>query len=742
MNVNATSSTASAASSKGLSGMISGMDTDSMVESMLSGIQTQIDTQKQEKQTLEWKQEQYRDVITKINDFQDKYFSLTSDTSLRSVNIFNSSTAESTSSAVKVISSQNSAEDDFSVSVSQLATAASISSKQSVSTKQIVFNESNVKNYDRTVKFSYQVDEDGDGEMDKDEKGDLVYKDIEIDLASSEFTALKNADGEYDKAGFAELIKNKLSSAGINVEYKPKDENDEKSYDTLLFTGSVGFKVSGSKGGLGMLGYTANFSASEDKKENETDPDSYTMKAGTFNPGLKLNGSVTISLDNVGKTFTLEEGQSIYDIKDDIEKAFGTGISVTQDTDGNTVIKGVGNNRTVSISGADEVLDTIGLKSSNSTTGLSLISKLSEVKTSCLGESETIGSGKLTINGVDIEYTEEDTLSKILSKVNNSDAGVKMTYNSLSDTFSVTSKNAGSDFEMNVSDSGNLLKAIGFESSNTAKGTNAKFAVNGIELERAGNTVEYNGVTFELKGVTTTEAATISASKNTDKIVSVIKDFVKDYNTLIEDLNKMTHQKAEYKEYPPLTDAQKKEMSEREIELWEEKSKTGLLRNDSDISKFLQDMRAVFYTRGEDSDIVCSNIGIDSSSNWQDYGKLKIDEDKLKKALESNADEIANMFTNANSGIATRLNNICKKTANTSSGNPGSLVSLAGVVGKATEKDNIIYDQLERIAEKLEKLNDRYESRRTKYWEMFNTMETTLSNYQAQSDFLYNNMGY
>ena len=355
-----------------------------------------------------------------------------------------------------------------------------------------------------------------------------------------------------------------------------------------------------------------------------------------------------------------------------------------------------------------------------------------------------IGSGKLTINDVEIEYSETDTISQVLSKINNSGAGVKMAYNGLSDTFSITNANTGSDFALNIADDGNFLSALGFDmnsgqidtsSANYKAGANAQFEIDGNIIERAGNTINYNGVTFEMKKVTS-ENVEISSDKNVDKMYDTIKGFVDDYNTLISDLNKLIHEEASYKKYPPLTEAQKKEMSDKEIELWEKKSKTGLLHNDSDISKFLQDMRAAIYTKGSDSSLVLSNIGINSSSNWKDYGKLSIDEDTLKTALKTNGEAIADMFTNVESGLGTRLNTACKNAANTSSGSPGTLVSLAGVVGKATEKQNTIYKKLEQINNKLKTLNTLYDKKKNKYWEMFNKMETTLSNYASQSDYL------
>ena len=79
MNVatdNTSTYTNSAYSSAGFSGMASGIDTESLVKSMLSGIQSKIDKQNQQKQQLLWKQDMYRDVITKINNFKNKYFDL------------------------------------------------------------------------------------------------------------------------------------------------------------------------------------------------------------------------------------------------------------------------------------------------------------------------------------------------------------------------------------------------------------------------------------------------------------------------------------------------------------------------------------------------------------------------------------------------------------------------------------------------------------------------------------------
>ena len=148
-------------------------------------------------------------------------------------------------------------------------------------------------------------------------------------------------------------------------------------------------------------------------------------------------------------------------------------------------------------------------------------------------------------------------------------------------------------------------------------------------------------------------------------------------------------------------------MTDKEIEKWTEKSKTGLLSKDSDISKFLQEMRAVLYSKVEGVPML-SDIGIESSKEWKDYGKLTIDKDKLTETLENDMQSVASVFTGKN-GVASRLEGACKRAANTSSGSPGSLVTLAGVKGKATEKENTITDRIDTIKEKIEKLKEHRE---------------------------------
>lgn len=271
-------------------------------------------------------------------------------------------------------------------------------------------------------------------------------------------------------------------------------------------------------------------------------------------------------------------------------------------------------------------------------------------------------------------------------------------------------------------------------SSVTTPGENSIITVDGTDIVRNTNTYEIDGITIELTAKSDT-AINLTTSRDTDKIVDSLKGFVDDYNKLVEELNGYLKEESTYKKYPPLTDAQKKEMSDREIELWEEKSKQGLLRNDSNISSFLSDMRMTLYNTVESAGLALYDIGIETSSNWKDNGKLIIDEDTLRQAVTSNADSICKLFTDKEQGIAVKLQQVIKDTANVSSASPGTMVSYAGTKDVLTTS-NTLYQEMKSITKTLSNLNKKYTQERERYWKQFTAMEQAISNMNSQSSWL------
>ncbi len=231
------------------------------------------------------------------------------------------------------------------------------------------------------------------------------------------------------------------------------------------------------------------------------------------------------------------------------------------------------------------------------------------------------------------------------------------------------------------------------------------------------------------------KASTITTSQDIDSIVETFEQFVEDYNEMIDKLNEYIGQEANYRDYAPLTADQKKEMSESEIELWEEKAKEGLLRNDSAINDFMSHIRSILYTTPEGSDIALYSIGIETTSNYKDNGKITLDTDALRTALSADPEAVKNLFTGEN-GIGLQLEAAIEAAASTSGANPGSIVQIAGYEDTTSANDNNIYRELQSIEDRIEQLQDRYELEKTRYWDQFTAMETILSDYTAQSSWL------
>ena len=385
-----------------------------------------------------------------------------------------------------------------------------------------------------------------------------------------------------------------------------------------------------------------------------------------------------------------------------------------------------------------------------SSTRISTSSKLSDL-------GLTGDSFSFEINGEKFSFTAENTVADVISAINKSDAGVKLSYSSISDSFSMEATESGAKFGISITEtSGNFLSKIfgadkfengALKADAVTAGTDAIVSINGNEFSRTSNSFTIDGVTLQLTDVSAQkydaagnvigyEESKITTERDTEAIFNTIKSFVEDYNKMIEKLNGYVYEEPNYRKYAPLTDAQRDEMTESQIEKWEEKSKQGLLYGDSTIRTFLQNMRNALYTKSTTSKIALYDIGIETSSNMDDRGKLVIDEERLKEVLATNMEEVEKLFAGTN-GLASKLNDIMDKTAKVSAADPGELVRIAGAKeSKATQTQSTLYEELRRIDERISLLNTRYNKEKDRYWKQFNAMETIISNYSAQSAYL------
>ncbi len=344
------------------------------------------------------------------------------------------------------------------------------------------------------------------------------------------------------------------------------------------------------------------------------------------------------------------------------------------------------------------------------------------------------GNISFSINGKEFTFSKDVTLSEMMSTINSSDAGVKMTYSSLTKGFTITAKATGSSSRVEIQNiSGNAFAeenaAFGIAATQEpVYGQDAILTIEGRDVVRSSNTFTIDGITYTLNDESSAPIS-FNVLRDVESTVNKITAFIDAYNSLITTLQNKIEEKV-YRDYLPLTDAQKEAMKDKEIELWEEKATSGLLRNDAAISSLLSSLRSAFYTVVESAGISAAEIGLTTGS-YGDGGKITVDKDKLRKALESNPDQDTNLFVatsksddkaqaNKESGLIVRISNALLNYSSSVTSN--TLVSLEKRISDSKESEETLLD---RLAIRQEMLYAR-----------FTAMEQALASLNSQSTWL------
>lgn len=270
------------------------------------------------------------------------------------------------------------------------------------------------------------------------------------------------------------------------------------------------------------------------------------------------------------------------------------------------------------------------------------------------------------------------------------------------------------------------------------EGKNARFMIGGTLFERNTNHFNLNGYAVQLTS-TSNNAISIRAENNVDAVVDSLQKFVSAYNAIIDKVNGLVRAKAEYRDFPPLSDKQKEAMNEKEIEQWEAKAKEGLVRNDMVLNSVLSELRTALTTPVTGSSLSLVQLGI-TSSNFADRGKLTIDETKLRNVLNTRTDEVQHLMT-SNEGLIERFNRRLDGFVRSSFSNPGRLVSLAGLANTASATNNNLNDRITSIDATVQRLQMMFETQRARYWRQFSSLETAISQMNAQSSWLSQQLG-
>ncbi|WP_276731620.1 flagellar hook-associated protein 2 [Bacillus sp. (in: firmicutes)] len=363
-----------------------------------------------------------------------------------------------------------------------------------------------------------------------------------------------------------------------------------------------------------------------------------------------------------------------------------------------------------------------------------------------------VAPGETTAKTVNISVTSADTIDNVISKLNSSDLGVSAFKDKIwngteyVETIAFSSKATGAGGSIQAADSatadfmsGQLGFSLDADNKLTAykEGTNAKVTINGFEMEKLTNNFTVNGVTYSIKNTTAaTGPVTTSVSTDVDGIYNQIKEFVDKYNELVDSLNEKL-QEEKYRDYTPLTSEQKEAMSDKEVELWEEKAKSGLLRNDTSISTGTNQMRTDFYTQVnvDGKNYQLTEFGITTSSAYQLRGHLEINEDKLKAKIQEDPQSVAALFTSGTNSSAYSDKGIMKRIGDTLKSTVKSIEAKAG--NSTMGADNYsIGKNLTTISTDIIKMQDRLNTIENRYYTKFSAMDSAIQKMNEQSSYL------
>lgn len=261
------------------------------------------------------------------------------------------------------------------------------------------------------------------------------------------------------------------------------------------------------------------------------------------------------------------------------------------------------------------------------------------------------------------------------------------------------------------------------------EGEDAIITLNGATFESTTNTFEINGLTITANAETK-EEFTITTSDDTDGIYDMIKGFLKEYNELINEMDKLYNADSS-KGYEPLTDEEKEAMSDKEIEKWEEKIKNSILRKDSTLNSVASAMKEIMLqgvAMGDGSKLYLSDFGIstlgyfnaaDNEKNAYhidgdpDDSSTSGNTDKLKTAIANDPDKVVEFFTALSKNLYAKLGDMMKKTEYSS-----SFTLYDDIQMKDEYKDYT--DKIKSQEEKITDFEDRY-------YKKFSAMETALA---------------
>lgn len=743
-----------------LSGMVSGLDTDSIVKELVSAYSTKKESIVKKQTKLEWTQDAWKEMNSKIYSFYSKKLS-----AMRLSGSYSKKTSSvSNSSVAKVTASSNAVNGTQTLKVKQLATSGYLTGN--------VISDKDGKNLTSSSKL-------------KDVKGLENLTELgNIEVKSGSKTTSINLSGDMKIADLVVALK----EAGLSASFDEKNQRFFVSAKTSGLDGDFALNAgtTDSITALKALGIYAVTDAELEKykKDAAIDIDAETDKAYEKKKAAytdaeteqkKLTDQEQALLKNQSALATKKEyldAKSQY-----LTMAYNITEEDVLDEEGNPVLDEEGNpvkrevvnfasDTTKEDKIADVKAETETLKAhlegfdlriaNGETLSEEELAEKASYENRLKAANDAIAVLENDVFAAADFKAEEESVNKELAsvseKLTKTEAELADTQDALSAPEKleayVAERNAeidtqNAELKTKLNDYYTNLKATAQEVLNTYAtrivGQDSEIELNGAEFKSNTNSYEINGLTIQVTAKTVgDESVTITTDTDIDGIYNMIKDFFSEYNELIKSMDTAYNADSASK-YEPLSDDEKEAMTDDQIEKWEQKIKDALLRRDNTLGTLSSTMKSIMSAAYEvdGKKLSLASFGIKTAGYFAsgdnekgvfhiagdpDDSSVSDGTDKLRAAIASDPDQVIEFFSKLSTTLYSKLTD---KMAS-------STLSSAYTVYNDKQMKTQYSNYTSEISDWEDKISD-YEDR---YYKKFAAMEKALASLNSQSSSL------
>lgn len=745
-----------------VSGLNSGLDTDAIVQELVSAYSKKTEKYEKAQTKLSWKQETWKTLNSKIYGLYTKLSNLrfssaystkkttVSDNTKASIsasgNAVNGkqtlnilSTAQSgylTGSKIKAkeVDENTSLED---LGIGYGAFDIQVTTKDAEGTETV--NRITVDSQKSVGHFVQQL---------KDVGLDAEFKDGRLQVragASGEEFKITTVSGGDDSDEFDAMAFRALNNLGLNT-----------NYTTAIDSKALSLKYKPEAGGktpenttLEELGVKSEFAFKVKVKKQGTDDiveKDITVNKGTTLAQLQkdleaagvkadfVDGRLALSAKDEGDQFSIMEDFDLEGVAEANHRLEDLGIRTgfTSGIESNTLINTKAQSSGVS---GDTTLRQLGYNGSEVTLNLK-----------SAGSDGAVKNTKIKINS-------SSSINDVVNQLK--EAGINASYDENNGRIYLSSKTTGKDYDFELTAVGDangnagpaqeVLGMLGLDlNSGDAKkidGSDAEIMLNGVTYTNNTNNFSINGLNIEAQAVTgpgEANAITINTSTDTQAIYDTIKDFLTEYNNIINEMTKLYNADSA-SDYEPLTDEEKDAMSDTEIEKWETKIKDSLLRRDTTLdsvmSTLINTMASAIEINGQKYSL--STFGIHTmgflNAAKNEHNAFHIDGDaddentsgnkeKLMKAITEDPDSVVEFMKQLTGNLYKALDAKMKSTS----------LSSAYKVYNDKEMDTQYANYTKTISQWEKKITQKEDY----YYKKFTAMEKAMAKLQNQTSSL------